>query len=217
MFFGIHYNEVTKVLRQLSKPVNHGANYLMSWDTLIDSMGLENIFLAAKLTAMPKHWGARQIATHLLSLFANTYKVVANDYPRYIQTTVKAVGHLVNPYGWTRRCFGDPIKNASDKRALVAHLPQSTNGQALNKAAIKVFNNVWKIHSDNFKMNALIHDSLVFQVRIGFEDLILPLIKKEMEDASVVQVTDIGGITRTMNVPVDITSGGKSWQDSKES
>lgn len=215
MFFGVPYEEVDKELRQLGKPVNHGCNYLMSDDTLVDSMGLENVFKAAKRLLLPKLWDARHITKHLIKLFAATYKVVAHDYPRWIQQTVKTTGHLVNPYGWTRRCFGDPIKDRGCLRALVAHLPQGTNGQALNKAYVRVFNEVWKDHSDNFKLCAQVHDSILFQYRIGHEYL-ADEVKRIMEESSVVEVTDIKGVTRTLRVPVDVSIGGKSWQDSKD-
>ena len=215
LFFGVHYDEVDKELRQLSKPVNHGANYMMSEETLIDSMGLDRVYFAAKKLSLPTFWQAKKICTHLLSLFAAAYPTVAHEYPAYIKSQVAAVGMLVNPYGWTRKCFGNPTKNKQELRALVAHLPQSTNGQALNRAAVLVFNNVWKKNPQNFKMHAQVHDSLLVSARRGHSYLINQ-VKQYMEEAATIEVTDIKGITRLLKVPVDATNGGRSWQDSKE-
>lgn len=215
LFFGIPYEEVDKELRQLSKPINHGANYMMAEDTLIDSMGLENVFKAQSRLGLPKFWAPKQVTKHLLSLFAKAYPVVAKEYPNWIKAEVKSKKMLVNPYGWTRYCFGDPIKNKAYLRSLVAHPSQSTNAQALNKAVRLIFDNVWKKHSDNFKMNAQIHDSVLHQIREGHEYL-KELVADQMLMASTVEVKDIYGITRTLKVPVAMSNGGKSWFDSKD-
>jgi DNA polymerase I-like protein with 3'-5' exonuclease and polymerase domains len=216
MFFGLPYEEISKALRQLAKPINHGANYLMSWNTLIDSMGIDKVFMAAKLLNLPKRWTAKDITVHLLSLFANAYPTVANDYPEWIKQEVARTHKLVNPYGYVRYCFGNPAKNPEDLRAYVAHLPQSTNGQCLNIAVALIFNRVWKKYGQKiFKMSAQVHDSSLNQVKIGYE-YIADEVKACKLEASTVTVTDIKGIARTMTVPVDVSIGAKSWQDAKE-
>lgn len=215
MFFGVPYEEVDKELRQLGKPVNHGANYMMAEDTLIDSMELENVFKAQKRLGLPAFWQPKQVTKHLLSLFANVYKVVSKDYPQWIKTQVTTFGFLVNPYGWRRNCYGDPVKSKQTLRSLVAHLPQSTNAQALNYAMRLVFDRVWKPNHENFKLNAQIHDSILHQCRVGYEYL-SEEVKACMEEASTVEVVDIKGKKRLLKVPVDLSKGGTSWEDSKD-
>jgi DNA polymerase I-like protein with 3'-5' exonuclease and polymerase domains len=215
MFFGVPYEQVDKELRQLGKPVNHGKNYMMGEETLIDSMGLANIFRVQSRLGLPKYWTPKQVAKYLGDLFDNVYPVVSKEYPQWIKEQVLKCRMLVNPYGWVRYCFGDPIKNKSVLRALVAHLPQGTNAQALNLATRLVFDRVWKPNSDNFKMNAQIHDSLLFQTRLGHEHL-AQQVADCMLEASTIDVTDIKGVTRRMRIPVDLSSGGKSWADSKD-
>lgn len=214
MFFGVPYEEVDKELRQLGKPVNHGANYLMAEDTLIDSMELGNVFKAQKRLGLPRFWTPKQVTKHLLSLFAQTYKVVSHDYPQYIKEQVRNTRMLVNAYGWTRYCFGDPIKNRSDLRALVAHLPQGTNAQALNLSVRLIFDRVYLPNKDNFKLCAQIHDSVLFQVREGYEHLANE-VAQCMVEAGTVSVTDIKGVTRKMIIPIDISSLGRTWGDTK--
>lgn len=43
LFFGVAFEEVTKDLRQLAKPVNHGANYNMGAATLVETMTVKNV------------------------------------------------------------------------------------------------------------------------------------------------------------------------------
>ena len=114
-----------------------------------------------------------------------------------------------------RWCFGNPIKSKGDLRAYVAHLPQSTNAQALNLAVRLIFDKVWKPYNEVFKMNAQIHDSLLFQYKEGNEWL-GDKVSECMVEAGTVDVTDISGITRRMVIPTDLSMGGKSWADSKD-
>jgi hypothetical protein len=80
----------------------------------------------------------------------------------------------------------------------------------LNKAYMKVFYEVWYKNSANFKLCAQVHDSILFQYRVGHEYLIEE-VKKCMEIPT--EVRDITGVTRTMLVPVDINAGLTSWGD----
>ena len=81
-FFGVPFEDIfdtatgkvlNKPLRQLGKPVNHGANYNMGAYVLIDTMGEENIVLAKQLLQLPKMWGYIQVAEYLLEQFHKTY------------------------------------------------------------------------------------------------------------------------------------------------
>ncbi len=226
-FFGIPYPEICtnlpdgshkildKEIRQLSKPVNHGKNYNMGDGVLVDTMGLVNIFKAARRLGLPKAYGALQIAAYLGKCFAATYKIVTGVYPNWIKQQVESVQMLRSATGWTRYCFGKPSKDKRALNAYIAHPPQNLNAMVLNKAFVKVFYEVWMPNQKDFKLCAQIHDSILFQNRQGREDLAHE-VARCMEEASSISVTDIGGITRSMMVPVDLSIGGTSWQDSKE-
>lgn len=221
-FFGIPYEQICQNLpdgsykildpeiRQLSKPINHGKNYNMGDGVLVDTMGLENIFKAAKRLGLSKNLAPKQIAAHLGRVFANTYKVLTTDYYNWVKFTVTNSRLLIGATGWTRYCFGDPVKNKNDLNAYIAHPPQSLNAMTLNMSYCDVFWKVWVPNHENFKLCAQIHDSILFQYRIGHEYL-----AKEVEKCMVrdVEVTDIKGITRTLRVPVDVKLGGVSWKD----
>lgn len=214
-FFGVEYEKIfddktrkvlDKLLRDLAKRVNHGANYNMGAGVLVDTMGLMKIYEAARLLGLPKLWTSLQIAAYLLETFHKTYPNIANVYyPRVIHD-VNTTRKLVGATGWTRYCFSDPSKSKSALNAYVAHCPQSLNAMKLNKAWMKVFYAIaiHPVHWRNFKLCAQIHDSILFQIRIGHEYLI-DMVRACME----IPVTVVGcdGKTRTYTVPAAIKAG----------
>ena len=204
---------LNKPIRQLAKPVNHGANYNMGEHVLIATMGLKKIFEAARMLLLPPGMSAKGIASHLLDSFAKTYKVVKVDYQEWIKTQVAAFKRLTSapmPNGrqWTRYCFMDPSKNKQALNAYVAHCPQNLNALTLNQAFKKVFYEVQIPNPETFRLNAQIHDSILFQYKEGYEKHIAE-VKACMEFT--VEVTDIFGIKRALLVPVDVKGGKKSW------
>lgn len=214
-FFGLPYESIyddskqktlNKPIRNVAKRVNHGANYLMMEDVLIETMGLEAIFEAGRLLGLPSFFSERNIASHLLQSFERTYPTIRDDHPREIIAEIKRTRMLVGPTGWTRYCFGDPEKSKLVKNSYTAHRAQSLNAMILDKAVLRVFYEIalHPEHGPNFKFIAQIHDSIFFMYRIGCE-YICDMVAKCMEIP--VEVTDIKGITRTMVVPVDIKKG----------
>lgn len=226
-FFGIPYEEIfqdedyltedgtlvergvlNKPIRQLSKNTNHGANYNMGPSVMLDTMGEENVANAKALLGLPRHWPLIKVCEHLLSVFAATYPRVRVNYQTWVIATVARTMRLVLFNGWTRVCFGNPSKSKMDLNALVANCPQGTIAQMLNAAYLRVFYEVWYLNQDNFKLCAQIHDSILFQYRIGHEYL-ATMVKDIMEQ--LVTITDIDGVTRTMKVPVDLNLGLTKW------
>ena len=216
-FFGLPYEEIyddaagkaiNKGIRDLSKRTNHGANYNIGWAVLIDTMGEQNVLKAKHLLGLPKYWTLKQVAEYLLDAFDKTYPKVRNDYQKCVIYEVETNRKLVGATGWTRYCFGTPSKNKLQLNSYVAHCPQSLNAMILNKAYMKVFYNVWRRNKENFKLCAQIHDSILFQYRIGHEYL-AQQVKEEMEFYT--DVTDIDGVTRQMLVPVDLNIGMTHW------
>lgn len=214
-FFAVPYEEIydddagkklNKPLRDLSKRVNHGANYLMMEDVLIETMGLEAIFEAARILKLPTFWTERNIARYLLKQFEETYPTVRKDHPEYVQAEIKRTRLLVGPTGWTRYCFKDPFKNKRDLNSYTAHRAQSLNAMILDMAVMRVFYAIMinPQYQDHFKFIAQIHDSILFQYRIGHEylcDMVADLMRIP------VKVKDIKGIEREMIVPADVKKG----------
>jgi hypothetical protein len=107
---------------------------------------------------------------------------------------------------WTRACFANPVKNKSAKNAYVAHVPQNLNAQTLNKAFISVFYEIvmHPEHGQNIKPLAQIHDSILFEYRIG-KSYICDMVKERMEVPITIKGYDQN--IRTFVVPAGIKMG----------
>jgi DNA polymerase I-like protein with 3'-5' exonuclease and polymerase domains len=242
-FFGVPFEEMfnvatgkvlNKPLRQLGKPVNHGANYNMGAFVLIDTMGEEKVLLAKQLLGLPRFWSYLEVANYLLEQFHKTYpfikKVFYEGVKKEIAATRKlsstAVHHSWTHAGklhelmavadrdysamagkaWVRYCFSNPEKSKPALNAYIAHPPQSLNAQTLNKSYLSVFHDIaiHPKHSSNFKLNAQIHDSILFQYRIGHEYL-CDMVSERMEVPVTLKGYD--GEIRTFVVPAGVKRG----------
>lgn len=211
MFFGVPYEDITKDQRQLGKRINHGANYNMGAYVLVQTMGPKKVREAQKLLGLPKHWDLVGVANYLLNVYDKTFPVVKHEYYDSIILQVSKTHKLVGATGLTRYCFGDPKKNKLDLNAYVAHVTQSLNAMNLNKAFLAVFRELG-FHPD-FKLIAQIHDSILFQVRKGRDDLAQRVVELMTFP---VQITDCFGVTREMIVPVDLKKLGSTWKGDSE-
>lgn len=245
-FFGIPYNEIfdnstrkvlDKKLRDLAKRVNHGANYNMGANTLIDTMGLAKLYEARKLLKLPAGWNVKQVAEYLLATFHKTYPGIAGNYyagmvyqvitSKMLKSKAKHIPHTQDSWsascydvakwyhqtdGWTRKCFGHPDKNKLHKNSYIAHEPQSLNAMTLNKAFMRVFYEIaiHPEHSKNFKLCGQIHDSILHQYRKGHEYL-SEQVARCMEIP--VQVEGYDRKVRTFTVPAAAKFGGQYWSD----
>jgi hypothetical protein len=76
----------------------------------------------------------------------------------------------------------------------------------------------WKVvlpNNKNIRLKAQIHDSILGQVRVGYENLVLDL-RRVLQRK--VDVKDNSGVVRTMEIPVAIklSKPGGSWADCKK-
>lgn len=221
-FFGVDYDKIysdekkktlDKPLRDLAKRTNHGANYNMRARMLLMTMGIKNVVRAKHLLKLPSHWTLLKVCEHLLEQFDKTYPVVRGQYQDDIKYRIATTSMLTGPTGWTRYCFGDPAKSREALNSYVAHPSQSLNAMTLNKAWWRVFVEVAIPHAADFKLSAQIHDSILFQYRVGRLDLAYKV--KELMIIPV-DVTDIFGITRTLVVPAALKAEATRWSELKE-
>jgi len=214
-FFGLAYNTIyddathtvlNKPIRNIGKRVNHGANYMMGAKVLVDTMGEEAVYNAAKILKLPSSWTAIEIADHLLRCFEKVYPTVRGAYPEWVIEQILTNKKLVGALGWTRYCFNNPKKDKRALNAYVAHGAQSLNAQVLNKAYMAVFYDIAMNpeYSEHFKLCAQIHDSILFQYREGHEYL-PEMVKERMEIP--VRIKDIRGIERVFTVPAALKLG----------
>lgn len=233
-FFGVPFEEIfdiinnvvlNKELRTLAKPVNHGANYNMGAYVLIDTMGEENIIRAKQLLGLPRFWSYIEVAEYLLEQFHKTYPGIKKVFYEGVKDEIRMTHMLTSTAlhnvtsqaeyteqwekgvrSWVRYCFGNPDKNKSDLNAYIAHPPQSLNAQTLNKGFMRVFYDIAinPEHMYNFKLIAQIHDSILFQYRIG-HDYLCDMVKERMEIPVTIKAYD--GNIRTFTVPSSVKSG----------
>jgi len=110
-FFGRPYESIydsaagktkDKPLRDLSKRTNHGATYNMGPDVMVDTMGLDKVWMAKKLLALP-YIAAGAVAEHLLTKFHLTYPKlrgpihIRNDQVRMVLKLDKCEHKLYSP------------------------------------------------------------------------------------------------------------------------
>lgn len=233
-FFGIPYDKIfddttgkakNKIIRDLSKRTNHGATYNMYEDMLVDTMGLERVEDARRLLKLPWDWAPRQITRYLLNQFHRTYPTIQKKYypaiilevdltkaivsRAYHHTSYNSQYHpdakkYIAEGDWVRKCFGNPSKNKHDMNSYCAHPPQALNARTLNEAYLDIFLNVALPNAEDMRLNAQIHDSVLFQYREGRTDLPLE-VQRRMQIP--VTVKDIDGNYDTFTVPVDLKLG----------
>jgi DNA polymerase I-like protein with 3'-5' exonuclease and polymerase domains len=236
MFFGIPYEDIfqaavpeyinnetgllvpaqkKKVLlpdtRQLGKRINHGANYNMGAGVLLETMGPKAVREAQRLLNLSPKLSLIQVCDYLLVCYERAFPTVKREYYTSIKLQIKQTKMLVSDTGWVRYCFGNPETSKPALNKYVAHVTQNLNAMILNKAFLAIFRKLG--FNPNFKLLAQIHDSILFQYRIGHEYLMEEV--KELMTFPV-PVKDCKGITRDLIVPVDIKSLGRTWAGTNE-
>ena len=219
MFFGMPFNELysvehSKVLRKdirnVGKRVNHGANYNMGAFVLWETMGDKEVFTAARLLDLPKHYTALQITATLLRCFNNTYPDIKGKWYAEVVDEVLTTGKLVGYTGWTRRTFLNPKRAKPELNACVAHPPQSLSVMGVNKAFLAA----WKLQigelSGKLRVKMQVHDELVFLYRPDDLEVVQRIAKLFMQCSTV--TTKYG----TMVIPCEPKYGARNWGELKD-
>lgn len=220
-FFGIPYELIydestgktlLKEIRDLSKRTNHGANYNMGDNVMLDTMGPKMVAKAKAVLKLPLYMNLRSVCGYLLKKYSDTYPNVKGLFYDSIISTIEISNKLVSPLGWTRYFFAKPSrKNKPALNAAVAHGPQNLSVSILNKEWYAIWREtVYGSLRDRVRIKAQIHDSIFFQYRIGFD----PRKVLEMMNTPV-QVKGADGKTRTMLIPSDLKCGADRWANLK--
>ena len=211
-------------IRQLTKKLNHGASYNMAWQVLLGTMGEKNVWKAKRLLKLPAQWGLKEVTQYLIDRFCEAvprlkgiqysktshlkgiqHLYTEKTYYAELMDEILNTGLYVSPSGWTRRCFDDPRKSKSALNKYVAHPSQHLNAFDVDEALIRIYNHPALQDFNEFRLNAQVHDSIVFQLKIGTADKYLPLIRELMEVPIMVH-------GKSVLVPVDISKGKPSWK-----
>lgn len=211
-FFGVPYeqiyNEATKetldkVLRDLSKRTNHGANYNMGAQVMLDTMGPKLVAKAKKVLKLPALWRLVDVTAYLLDQYERTYPAVKRDWYQHIIATIEMTKMLISPLGWTRLFFGRPSKNKQALNSAVAHGPQNLSVAIINKEWYAIWREtMYGKLIGRVRIKAQIHDSLPFQYR---DKQAAHEVHAMMN--TTIPVTDCKGITRNFCIPTDLSLG----------
>ena len=153
---------------------------------------VQEVGLTSMLTSQAVHWNWATTPTEPIN---------------YRASQLKGYEEVHKERGsWTRYCFGNPSTSKPQLNSYIAHPPQSLNAQTLNKAYLSVFHDIamHPTHSKNFKLLAQIHDSILFQYRIGHEYL-CDMVKERMEIPVTIKAYD--NVVRTFVVPAGVKNG----------
>ena len=214
MFFGRDETEVTKTLRTLGKRVNHGANYNMGANVLVETMGMKMVLEAKYLLGLPAIMSVKGTAEYLLDAFDRTYPLLRTKYYDEVIAEVLKTGALHIPceeIHWKRLCFGKPTRqNKRDLNLYVAHMPQSLSAQMLDKAWFNFWYK-WQIKENCVRCKAPVHDEIQFQIKVGHprkEEIGLSL------SAYMSEPVTVRG--RTLSIPADVPIYGRTLADVKD-
>lgn len=212
-FFGVPYKDVDKELRDLAKRVNHGSNYNMGEQVLLETMGIRNVVKAKRLLKLPDRLTNRQVCGYLLKTYEKAYPEIKLDWYGAIKREITLTKKLKSSLGWTRIFFDDVNKSKPAFNSAVAHGPQNLSVSIINK----VFYRLWKdsVYGDlkgRLRIKAQIHDSILYAYRVGDEE-VTKIVGERMQYP--VQIKDMHGKVRTMLIPNDCSHGKVAWGDLK--
>lgn len=199
----------TKGVRQITKRIVYGANYLMAAYTMFITMGRKAVVAAAEHLGHKdaEGWSAKQLI-QLCETFINAYFTLYPDLKsavnRKVQQAVANGNKLTCAFGRTRLFFGDIAGNEAIKRELAAYVGQGGTAGNINRG----LRNIWytpagrELRKEGVILLSQIHDSVKGQVPEG-KLWLLPEVKKLMENEC-----ELHG--RKFTVPVGIKVG-RGW------
>lgn len=224
LFFGIPFDKLYDAatetvlqpsIRKLAKPVNHGANYCMGPTVLVETIGEKKVYEAKELlvgsykthgniqglNAILACSSAKEIAGYLLQCFHAAYPTLSQKWYPAVKREIAITGMLQSPSGWTRKFFGDVVKNKLDANSAIAFGPQHLSVMMLNRGLRQVFDD---LVGENFRLHAQVHDSVLFSVRVGYEHLALEVDKMLQ--------TSLHYKGRTLVIPNDVDPPKIYWK-----
>lgn len=157
---GIKYD-----LRELTKRINHGKSYNMGWKVFARTVGPKFIRMARSNLNLPSSWSVRQVCEYLLGLFDKAFPGIQGKWYKDVIREIAFTNMLVAPTGWTRYFFTQPSVSKPALNAAVAHGPQCTSVQIINKGFRRVFREIQLREPNDFRLMAQVHDSILFQAR----------------------------------------------------
>ncbi len=196
-------------LRQITKKIIHGTNYMMGPETFIDAfikeIGFTELRKAQALLNMEKV-PLIEFAAYLLGLYHKGYPRVPKWWNETKLALIKT-NRIVTADGWTRLFFGDVKTDHKRLRDAVAHQPQHLSVAGINKSMWRLLN--LQIESKGeYILMAQVHDSIMFQAKIEKFDYYMSKTLELMH-----HIDNING--RTLIIPLE-ANYGTHWKPMEE-
>ena len=218
MFFGIPFDKLYDVethkklnvaIRDLAKKVNHGANYNMGANKLLEQMGTTLVLQAKQLLNLPNSWRLAKVCEYLLYRFDIAYPRIRGEFQKELINEVNLTQRLyIESVNHTRRTFLKPGQNKLHLNSCVAHKPQSLSAILVNRSFVKVWRELQiKKYPGQFRVKAAIHDEILSICSEG----IAPQVAQEQADLMVMPTMVEG---KLMTIPSTIAMG-KLWSQCK--
>ncbi len=193
--FGVGNDEVTPNMRRQAKVINFGILYGMGVNALRTNLGEDT---------------TREAAQAFLNAYFQTFTRLA-EYLEDTKTTARKLGYTETLFGRRRHFPGIAssvpfIKAAAERMAINAPI-QGTAADIVRVAMVNIAEHIKdKKLEDKVHMLLQIHDELVFEVKEGEVEKVVPELKAIMEDA-------LAG-KETFGVPIVAeVKVGHNWRD----
>ena len=161
--FGLDIQDTTHVLRQVFKKINHSVSYMAGGESLLDSIGPAEVF--KYMTLLDWKGTPSAFTTHCTEVLKKAYPARVAWWNQ-TKANVASRGYILTPDGHRRKVFGNPQKNATVWRSVVAHQPQHLSVAGLNEAFWKIWYNIQLPSQGKFRLKGQVHDSIVSQATI---------------------------------------------------
>lgn len=196
--FGVEPKEVTSEMRRKAKVINFGILYGMGVNALRTNLGPDT---------------GREEAQSFLNAYFNTFTRLA-EYLEETKTLARLQGYTETLFGRQRhfpgiRSSAPFIRAAAERMAINAPI-QGTAADVVRLAMIRVFDYLKNSGDlDDVRMLLQVHDELVFEIKNGKENQVIPQLVVIMEN--VLSEKETYGVQLKVDVAV-----GPNWADMVE-
>lgn len=216
-FFGVPY-EVAKqklpdgsdsVPRAMAKKINHAVSYNMGAKMFVAQAGSKFMSLARSELHLPIYYSDEEVAGALIAIFDKNYPRVRHQFQDQVKREIAFTKRIRSPdlvgkWGWTRWFFKDPATTKPALNAAVAHGPQSLSVRIVNEGLLKIYQEVCFLPDRPVKMVAQVHDSILFQIRVGQSGYWIPKLQEYMRTPVLIK-------GRELIIPTAAKVTGKFW------
>jgi DNA polymerase I-like protein with 3'-5' exonuclease and polymerase domains len=181
----------TKGVRQNTKRIVYGANYMMRGQTLFITMGKHAVVATAQALGLTHadRWSDEKLVA-LCDKMLSAYFQLYPELAQWLKTQMKVIaneGSLATCcFGYTRYFFGDVLHDQETQRKVAAFYGQGGTAGNINKAMLNIQR---ELEPQGVELLMQIHDSIVGQVPLESLHL-LSDVKRLMENTCKMHGTD---------------------------